>query len=977
MQAASSAALRFDPQSGALSRRGEAIRLRPKSLAVLRHLAQRAGQVVSKDELLQAVWPDTFVSDTVLKVCVAELRRTLRACGPETARALTTVHGRGYRLSPTAGLELVPGAARGPVGRAAELAALERALDSAVGGRRQTVFLRAEAGGGKTALLEAFLESVRVRRGRSVWIGHGQCVQRYGPHEVFLPVFEALGRLCRAAEGARLVEPLRRYALAWLAQLPDLLPSAEQARAQRELGTSTPGRALRGLTEALEAFSSETPLILAFEDLHWSDAASLELLSMLAERSSYARLLLLGTLRDGQESAESEALHDLRGRLRMHGRCVELRLEPLDRPAVADYLAQRCPGRPTPDGLADFVYRRSEGQPFFMISVVEYLLQHGTLAEDERGLLLQGELDARGTGVPETVHELIDREFDALSGEARRLLAAASVAGASFDARTLADALELPLGEVESACDALARRGGFLRAGEAREWPDGGVSASYAFTHALRQLAIYARVGEGRRVELHRRIGAALEAAWGARASEIAAELAEHFERGRDASRAVHYLWEAAQRASRRAAARETLDYLRRELVLLERLPEGERQARELALQTLRGGLLMLTRGTLPEVEQAFTRALELAHATSQPGPRSLNLTGLFSFCLNAGRLRRARECARELLELAEAGTPGLTPEVGHVLLGLVRQIQGDMPDARRHLERALRGPDPHRLLGFVDLRVAALGGLAYTLAHAGDATAALRLDRAALRVARALGNPYNVAYALYIDLGVRQTLHDLQGFEARLEEELALLAEHGFGLFVERITILRGWALLRRGQAQAGLEQMLLGLQAYDAAGQRLARPHFLALLAEARADLGQRDEAVRLVQEAASVIDETGEERYRPEILTLAGRLHAVPEALPAELERAERLFARAAALARAQGAHAFALRAALPLAELLERQGRLQEACETLTDAQSALDATQFDVAPFVSPADGDDEPYELPERGAARAQLARLR
>src|SRR5947208_1889625 len=244
---------RLDPGNACLWRGTKAVRLTPKAFAVLQCLAERHSQLVTKDFLLESVWAGTAVGDAVLKVCVREIRRALgdRVGAP---RFVATVHRRGYRFiasvtdsdprperdgaseSPVGSGRTSGSRYRGPahlVGRESALDWLQRGIEAAWRGTRQIVFVTGEPGIGKTGVVEAFLERVTVDP--RVWIAHGQCVETYGTPEPYLPVLDALGRLCREGGGDWLVTLLRKHAPTWLAQMPWLLDSADRDALERDL----------------------------------------------------------------------------------------------------------------------------------------------------------------------------------------------------------------------------------------------------------------------------------------------------------------------------------------------------------------------------------------------------------------------------------------------------------------------------------------------------------------------------------------------------------------------------------------------------------------------------------------------------------------------------------------------------------------------------------------------------------------------
>jgi DNA-binding winged helix-turn-helix (wHTH) protein len=334
---------RLDLVALRLWRGTQAVKLTGKAFAVLRHFVEHARQLVTKDALFHAVWAETVVSDATLASCIQELRQALRD-NAKKPRYIETVHRRGYQW--IAPLTATPQPVQSPrsqvqsqnfepapspqsltpsfVGREAELAQLHQWLEKALNGERQLVFVTGEPGIGKTTVVEAFLSQVAANG--NVWIGRGQCVEHYGAGEAYLPVLEALGRLCRGPEGEHLIALLHQHAPTWLVQMPALLGTVELEEIQRRTAGVTRERMLRELAEALEALTAERALILCLEDLHWSDYSTLDLLSILARRQEGARLLILGTYRPVEVLLRDHPLKGIKQELQLHGQCEELAL---------------------------------------------------------------------------------------------------------------------------------------------------------------------------------------------------------------------------------------------------------------------------------------------------------------------------------------------------------------------------------------------------------------------------------------------------------------------------------------------------------------------------------------------------------------------------------------------------------------------------------------------------------------------------
>jgi DNA-binding winged helix-turn-helix (wHTH) protein len=296
------------------------VALRPRALAVLRYLAERLGQLVTKEALLKHIWPRLYVTKTVLRVCVHAIRHALQD-SPIAPQFIETVGRQGYRFigavsAPSSALSLQPQDARERsafptpvpqhtpphtlhfIGREQELARLHTASARAQQDERQVVFLGGDSGIGKTTLVDRFLGQVQASG--PVWTGRGQCLELYGPGEAYLPLLEALRQLCQEARGAHVLAILRRYAPLWLVQMAGLLEAHERDALQRQVQGSGQERMVREFAEAAEMLAAEAELILVCEDLQWSDVSTVESLAYLAQRRGHARLHILGTYRPAE-----------------------------------------------------------------------------------------------------------------------------------------------------------------------------------------------------------------------------------------------------------------------------------------------------------------------------------------------------------------------------------------------------------------------------------------------------------------------------------------------------------------------------------------------------------------------------------------------------------------------------------------------------------------------------------------------------
>ena len=896
---------RLDPDNQRLWRGGRPIALRPKTFAVLAHLVARPGRLVTKQELLDAVWPDTAVTDGVLKGCIREIREAL-GDEPAAPRYVETAHRRGYRF--VAAVAAGDPAAAAPVelpGREGEIEALERLTGDALGGERRVAFVTGEPGIGKTALVEALL--ARVDRS-ATWIARGQCIEQYGAVEPYLPVLDALGSLCRGAERDLLVGLLHRFAPTWLLQMPSLVAPATREALQREALGATSERMLREMAGAVEAFAVERPLVLVLEDLHWADYSTLDLVSYLARRREPARLLVLGTYRPAEVLARHHPLRAVARELAARGLCREVELPFLDAAAIAEYLAARL-GEEVPARLVRFVHERTEGNPLFVVHLVDYLVERGALGDPERTAPL----------VPEGVRQVIDAQVDALGEADQRLLEAAAVAGAEFSAATIAAVLGEPLDAVEAAGERLARRRQFLEPAGVAELPDATLTARYRFVHAIHRDALGGRVAPARRIQLHRRIAERLEAELGSRAGDVAAELAMHYEEGRAYGDAIRFLLVALENARRRFASRETAALARRGIALLDHLPAGaDRDRHEVALRTAHGHALMATEGYgAPDALETFSRARALCGRIGDDEQLGAVLSGLWGFHLIRAELDVARKLAAQMLELAERSGDAVALAHACWATGVTAVNRGELARADEHLCAGAPGLGPDDRLAYLaafghDAEVVCMAFGAWALWLLGHADRALATAREAVELARSLAHPQSEAFALFFAAFVDQLRGDVAAARAHAGETVAVAREHGLPQWLAFGTILGGWAVAVGGEAEAGVEQIREGLAAYRATGAEVSVPHFRALLAEALGAAGCRQEALDEIDAALRDVERTGERYYEAELHRQRGELALAGGAAPASRDEAERCFRRAVAVAAAQGAPAFELRA-----------------------------------------------------------------
>ena len=284
------------------------------------------------------------------------------------------------------------------------------------------------------------------------YCAHGQCVGPMGAGEPYLPVLEALSALCR--RDASCAERIRAVAPTWLLQLPWLSTPEERDALRRDLSGSGQARMLREFGELLERYTEDRPLLLVTEDLHWSDAATLQLMDHIARRRGAARLLWLASFRLTEIMAADHPLKSLRHELRLHGLSEEIVLDAFSETEVADYVAARLPGLAAEETFVQALHARTEGLPLFVADVVSDLMAHGEVTHDSDS---SARSRLESMPIPENLAGIVEQYMQRLTPEERVLLEAASVCGVEFRLNTVAEALESDIASVARACAELAR----------------------------------------------------------------------------------------------------------------------------------------------------------------------------------------------------------------------------------------------------------------------------------------------------------------------------------------------------------------------------------------------------------------------------------------------------------------------------------------------------------------------------------------
>lgn len=920
----------FDRAREQLLHGERAVRLRPKTLALLRLLVDRPGVVVEREEIMRAVWPDVAVSDVVLNVCVAELRRAL---GDDRAhpRYVETVHRRGFRFiasladePPTTAAGRPPDGSRLPdgvfVGRRRELDELARLWRLAGAGALQVALVTGGPGIGKSTLVEQFLRDLSELAEPAGMIGRGQCLDLRALPEPFLPVLEALGSLCSGPFGDEVTARLHASAPAVLLHLPVPLDASESASLQQRFGHRGPEAMLRDLVRALVAASEVAPLLLLLEDVHWGDGSTIDLVAALAERREPARILLVGTMRPGDAILEGYPRRLLHLPLRAGAHASELALDLLATPEVAEYLRQWSGGDAVAEALAGWLAEWTDGNPLFVAAVVEHLVETGVVRHRD-GAWVLGDAPLP-TAAPASVARLLRDRMTRLDSFERQALDVAAVSGLVVASQAIAAGCGCSTEEAEAVCERLAETHLMLDDCGPLTWPDGSVAQSYRFRHALYRQVVEAAIPAARLRTLHARVGDGLERAFARSIGEVAVQLTRHFHAAGDDRRTHKYAKLAARRAAGRGGYREAIALLtlaREALVRLSNAGEARDQD-ELRLLAELGPLLVSTRGLHDaETAQVLARTRELSSRAQDLSLRVSTLSTLATVWRQRGAIEVAANASRELLEItADTDEPPLRL-AARMIAGTTFFHASDFATARAHFESCLAigsAGDLETEQVMVALSLAATRGhLAVLLWLTGHPGAARALAEESLeRVAHTPFSPVaSMAHALAAWTFVLERDH--ARVAAIVNADAIVASDPPLPLWAATTAVMRGWNWVHLGRVEDGLTEVEAGYRAYlDALGEASAFD-YQVLRTEAYLRAGRIDAAAAMLDEALENLRIYKQGYFAPELHRIRGELLAT-RGTPAAKRAARAAWHEGLALARDRGARGAALRLALAL-------------------------------------------------------------
>jgi class 3 adenylate cyclase/predicted ATPase len=739
------------------------------------------------------------------------------------------------------------------LGRDQELDLLLDHWREAKTGAGRVVLLTGEPGIGKSRLTRALIESVA---------GDPHQRLRYfcQPHHIDSTLHPVIGQIERVAGFERgddaptrldklqamltyLAMPAQETAL--IANLLSIEGAAKRWPPPDHLAPmQRKQRTLDALRRIIEIQAARLPILAVFEDVHWIDPTSLELLDRTIAVLQKLPVLLVVTARPGFEAPWAHLPH-----------ASELPLTRLRRTAAAELI--RRIGKDLPDAMVQEIRDQTDGVPLFI--------------EELTRAVVEGGGDGSAGGIPTTLQASLMSRLDRLGGLARELAQLSAVIGRRFS-WALLDAIAQ-----RSEAEVVAGLAQLIAAGLI--FPEGsGPHRAYRFKHALVQSTAYESLLRSTRQQLHARVAAVLEDRFPATRPE---QVAEHWAQAGEPERAAVHWQTAGEQAIRCGANREAIALLTKGLEALMRAPDSpERDRSEVALQLSLAEALIADRGwTAAETQPCWTRARELCERIGDTAALFPILYGQFSTSLSRGA-PDMHALAQQALQLTQGSRDAGLSAVAHAMAGMSHFARGRFWVARVELEIALslsgsaRGTSTF-LAADHNIAIASLW-LAMTLHHLGLAAAAAERAASGLAAARRLDNPHTLAHALALHCRYLSIAGDVRALHRATEELATLAAEHRFPFYAAAADIYRGWVLAER-DTLSGLRLMRDGTDAFVALGATGLRPWFLARMALLTAAMGDSAAALDLLDQALADLDRSGHRWCQAELWRLKAELRA----------------------------------------------------------------------------------------------------
>jgi class 3 adenylate cyclase/predicted ATPase len=892
--------------------------------------------IVTATRLRNVSSPNSILVDANTRKLLGSVFKSNRElCGaePETAYRVTGKRAIENRFIARRTGRLTP-----LVGREHELQQLSALWERTNEGKGQVALLCGEAGIGKSRVFEAWLDSIADKP-------HFMIRCQCSPHHTNSPFYPSIKQLERATRLKREDNPeeklsklkavLSRAGAATVADTPlfaallsipmdgAYFPPNLTPQRQRELTIAALVRQVLGLALA-------RTVVVELADAHWIDSSTLEVFSRCIASIKTARVFIIVSFRPEFLLPWLEESH-----------VTLLWLDRLTREQAAAIVFNVAGRKELPRKIHEQIVSKCDGVPLFAEELTRTVLESGLIRDAGERYLTNGPLP--GVAIPTTLLGSLTARLDKL-GPSKEIVQIGAAIGREFSYRLLAAVASVSSPALRSTLDRAVACKLISVLGEP---PD----ATYIFKHALVQDAAYATMLRSKRQQLHNRIADALMAGFPETVETQPELLAHHLVEAGVTEGAIEHLQKAGHRAIERSANAEAIVHLTRALELLRSLPESpEHKHAMLGLEIMLSQAMIASHGyTAPETREIFLRAREIVDDATDPSKKFAVLYGIWACHHVGGDVARQKDAAVEFFAEAERHNDVAALCIAHRLLGTTYVRKGQFADGLHHLQRAralydLKRHGCYRFQYGHDIGVTALCYLSWALWHLGNVDQASEVAAEAVKCAQELSHPHSLVFAFGLGGLLNLLQRRCEVTQLHADSVISLCTENAFLHWIDCGRIFEGWAEIRRGKKDHGLEVLRAGILGWRKGGARLFLPFFLTLEAEACLESGRVEDASQAIEEALAVSRDTGEFWAIAEVLRIKARLiQAVGQA-----EEIETILVNSLEIARQQQARCWELRASCDLARLWRDQGRerkalklLQSVCDQFTEGFDTAD------------------------------------
>jgi class 3 adenylate cyclase/predicted ATPase len=812
------------------------------------------------------------------------------------------------------------------VGRESEMALLLERWDQAKDGEGQVVVLSGEPGIGKSRIIQAF----RKRLADEL---HTRLRYQCSPYYTNTAFYPLIGQLERAAgfvredtPEARLdkLEAIVAQSTEKVAEVAPLFAAMLSLPTERYTYPSLnpeqqKEKTFEALIEQTYGLARQSPVLMIFEDVHWIDPTTLELLNALVDAIKDEAVLLLITCRP--EFGPPWVVDNY---VTFHS------LKRLSRRQGAEIVAEVTGGETLPDEVIDQIIAKTDGVPLFVEELTKAIVETSVARNHDRfgteGIIAT---------IPTTLQDSLMARLDRLD-TGKEVAQIGACIGREFSFELLQGVSGLREDDLQMGLQKLVNSDLLNQRGIPPQ-------ARYTFKHALIQDAAYQSLLNSARRRLHARIAELLEQHFPLSAENEPELIALHYTGAERFDRAITYWLKAGERGMQRSANREAAENLRKGLELVPHLPEeSERARRELELRAQLGPALIAVDGYgAAETASCYERALDLLGPDGDSAQLFPILYGCWVNKLTWADFPIARDMAEQFLSRARERDDTAAVLTGHRILGFSFSCLGKFGAAREQFEElvTLYQPEQHASLAYrygQDPKAAGASMLGWNLWHLGYPDQAVRICDEAVAYARELNHANTRGYVETFGAArIRLFRGDRDGVDHYVNSVMALCEDKKLVFWLGFVKSFEGWSLIEQERYHDAIEAIQEGLSAHEEIHTSMFKPHSYALLAQAYAGCDRIDECLRVVDDALAIADQTAERWITPELLRLKGEVliqnHGIREGAAA----AEFCFEQALAIARGHEAKSWELRVATSLAQLWQKQGKHTEARELLAE------------------------------------------